>query len=203
MTIAAPKDENELRHLLKTGAAHRNGPFAVRYPRGNGVGVATTEPMKVLPIGKGETLRRGDDVAIVAIGSMVSGAVEAAKALAAEGIEATVINARFVKPLDEALLLGAIQHCGAVVTVEENSAHGGFGSAVLELLAAHGVTVPAAVLGVPDRFFEQASQARLRELAGLSPAAIADAARSVREAKSAAAGDSGRLHSEADLLAHA
>ena len=177
MTIMAPKDENELRHMLKTAIQDVNGPVAIRYPRGAGVGAAMVEPLHRLPIGRAETLRSGGDVAILALGAMVLPAERAADLLAAEGIAATVINARFVKPLDERLILELAEHPGAIVTVEENVRAGGFGSAVLELLHSHGLTVPTTTLAVPDRLFDQASQGRLRELAGLSPAHIAEAAR--------------------------
>jgi 1-deoxy-D-xylulose-5-phosphate synthase len=203
MTIAAPKDENELRLLLATAVAHREGPFALRYPRGAGLGVEISEPLKTLPVGKGESLRSGNDVAILAVGPMVAEAESAAKLLAEGGIEATVINARFIKPLDEGLLLGAAKQCSAVVTVEENAARGGFGSAVLEMLAANELAIPAHVLGVPDQFFEQASQARLRAMAGLSATAIAEAARAVVQRKNDGGADSARLHAEAEVLTHA
>ena len=183
MTLMAPKDENELRHMLKTAVDHTAGPIAVRYPRGNGLGVATDEPLRALPIGQGELLRHGTDVAIFALGTMVRPAERAAEALAAEGIRAAVVNARFVKPLDEQLLLGFASRCGAIVTVEEAAATGGFGSSVLELLADHGLTLPVRVLGVPDAIFEQASQARSRERVGLTPDGIAAAAREVLAAK--------------------
>jgi 1-deoxy-D-xylulose-5-phosphate synthase len=179
ITIAAPKDENELRHLLSTAIAHEAGPMAIRYPRGAGVGVPTDEPLHTLPLGRSEVLREGDDVAILAVGSMVLPAERAADVLAADGIAATVVNVRFVKPLDERLVLELGRRCGAIVTVEENAAAGGFGSAVLEFFAAHGLRPPTGVLGVPDRVFEQASQTRLRELAGLTPGSIAEAARSL------------------------
>jgi 1-deoxy-D-xylulose-5-phosphate synthase len=179
MTIMAPKDENELRHMLKTAVAHTSGPIAVRYPRGAGVGVPTDEPLHVLPIGRAEVLRAGTDVAILAVGTMVLPAERAADQLALEGIRATAVNARFVKPLDERLFLELARTHGAIVTVEESATAGGFGAGVLELLAHHGLTVPCRVLGVPDRIFEQASQGRLREKAGLSIEGIAAAARAV------------------------
>jgi 1-deoxy-D-xylulose-5-phosphate synthase len=169
--------------MLKTAVDHTAGPIAVRYPRGNGLGVATDEPLRALPIGQGELLRHGTDVAIFALGTMVRPAERAAEALAVEGIRAAVVNARFVKPLDEQLLLGFAGRCGAIVTVEEAAATGGFGSSVLELLADHGLTLPARVLGVPDAIFEQASQARSRERVGLTPDGIAAAAREVLAAK--------------------
>jgi 1-deoxy-D-xylulose-5-phosphate synthase len=177
LTIMAPRDENELRHMLKTALHHVDGPVAIRYPRGSGVGVATDEPLHALPIGRGETLRTGPDIAILALGAMVLPAERAADLLAADGIDATVVNARFAKPLDERLILDLIERCGAIVTVEENVRAGGFGSAVLEFLSSRGLTVPARVLAVPDRVFEQASQGRLRDLAGLSAAHVSQAAR--------------------------
>ena len=184
MTIMAPKDENELRHMLKTAIDYTGGPIAVRYPRGAGVGVPTDEPLHTLPIGRAEVLREGNDVALLAVGTMVLPAERAAAALAARGIEATVVNARFVKPLDERLIVELAIRCGAIVTVEESAAIGGFGAGVLETLAAHQLTVPVHLLGVPDRVFEQASQGRLRELAGLTIEGIVAAVRAVVAMKS-------------------
>jgi 1-deoxy-D-xylulose-5-phosphate synthase len=178
ITIAAPKDENELRHLLATAVQH-DGPFAIRYPRGAGVGVGMTDPLHVLPIGRSEFLQEGDDLAILALGSMVLPAERAADELRAEGIDATVVNARFVKPLDDELILDLASRCGAIVTVEENAMSGGFGSAVLELLATHGIECPVRTLGVPDRVFEHASPGRLREMAGLTVGDIAAAGRAL------------------------
>jgi len=183
MTIMAPKDENELRHMLLTAVNHQSGPIAVRYPRGAGVGVATDEPLHTLPIGRSEVIREGADVAILAVGTMVLPAERSADLLAAEGIAAAVINARFIKPLDERLILDLAKRCGAIVTIEESARAGGFGSGVLELLAAHEITIPVQTLGVPDRVFEQASQNRLREQAGLTPDGIAAAARTAMRQK--------------------
>ncbi len=179
MTVMAPKDENELRHMLATAIAHTSGPIAIRYPRGAGAGVPLSDTLIPLPIGRSETLRSGTDIAILAVGSTVITAERAADELAQDNIDATVINARFVKPLDETLILDLARSHGALVTVEENAAMGGFGSAVLELLAVHGVNVPVKVLGVPDRIFEQASQGRLREIAGLGMTDIVAATRHV------------------------
>jgi 1-deoxy-D-xylulose-5-phosphate synthase len=179
MTVMAPKDENELRHMFATALRDIDGPVAIRYPRGAGVGAPLTDPLHALPIGRAETIREGDDVAILALGTMVLAAERAATALAAEGISATVVNARFVKPLDERLVVELAERCGALVTVEEHARAGGFGSAILELLASRGLTTPIRLLAASDKVYEQASQARLRELAGLSTTHIADAARSV------------------------
>ncbi len=177
MTIMAPKDERELRDMMKTAIEHTDGPVAIRFPRGAAVGVDTSAPMTELPIGKSETLREGGDIAILAIGSMVGYAQKAAARLSEHGIQATVVNARFAKPLDEEMVLRLADEVGAIVTVEENVAMGGFGSGVLETLSAHGRFIPTRVLGVPDRFFEQASQERLREIAGIGVDGIVDAAR--------------------------
>jgi 1-deoxy-D-xylulose-5-phosphate synthase len=179
MTIMAPRDENELRHMLATAIQEIEGPVAIRYPRGSGVGVAMSEPLHSIPVGRAEIVRPGTDVAILAVGSMVLPAERAADLLQETGLSAMVVNARFVKPLDKRLIETAARSTRALVTVEENARAGGFGSAVLEALEELGNPVPVRVLGVPDRVFEQASQGRLRELAGLTAGDIADAAREV------------------------
>ncbi|HYI15812.1 MAG TPA: 1-deoxy-D-xylulose-5-phosphate synthase [Thermomicrobiales bacterium] len=187
MVVMAPKDEAELRNMLLTAVERTDGPSAVRYPRGNGVGVSIELPPHVLPIGRGELLREGTDVTIVSIGTMALTAEHAADQLAREGISAAVINARFVKPLDEKLILRWARKTGAVVTLEEGSAAGGFGSAVLELLAREGLQLPAKVLGVPDRFFDHASQSSLRKQAGLTIEYVVEAARAVTQQPAAVA----------------
>ncbi|MBX3072022.1 MAG: 1-deoxy-D-xylulose-5-phosphate synthase [Thermomicrobiales bacterium] len=187
ITIMAPKDERELRDMLKTAFQHDAGPVAIRYPRGAGTGASTSEPMTVIPVGAGELLRAGNDVAIISLGVTTAAAESAADRLAIEGIQARVINARFAKPLDAQLILDAADACGAVVTVEENVVTGGFGSAVLELLANEGREIPVTTLGVPDQIFEQASQKRLRELAGIDDVAIANAARQLIASRRVAA----------------
>ncbi|MFZ2950227.1 MAG: 1-deoxy-D-xylulose-5-phosphate synthase, partial [Desulfuromonadaceae bacterium] len=133
ITVMAPKDENELRHMLKT-AIYADMPIALRYPRGAGYGVELESELKCLEIGKGEQLLDGDDLTIVAIGATVYPALQAAAALKEKGVAAGVVNARFVKPLDAELILGAARRTGRIMTVEENALQGGFGSAVLELL---------------------------------------------------------------------
>lgn len=179
MVQMAPKDENELQHMLKTAVLH-SGPVAVRYPRGNGVGVAVDEELHTLPIGKGELLLEGDDLLIVAIGSTVQAAIQAATRLQLENIHPAVINARFVKPLDEELLLYWTNRIGKVITVEENVLQGGFGSAVLELLQENSC-FPRAFrrLGLPDSFIPHGSQALLRNLYGIDADGIARAAHEV------------------------
>lgn len=153
MTIMAPKDENELRHMLKT-AVDYDGPVSVRYPRGSGVGVEITEPMHSLPIGKAEVLREGKDVCLWAIGSMVQSALQVAAKLAEQGISAGVVNMRFAKPLDKELLLAHAAQYGKIVTLEEGVLQGGVGSAVLETLNEEKMLQQCRVLtlGIPDEF---------------------------------------------------
>ncbi len=176
LTIMAPKDENELRHMLKTALA-MNAPVALRYPRGAGYGVELDHELTLLPVGKGELLREGTDLTIVAIGSTVIPALQAAQALADQGISAGVINARFVKPLDADLILGQVRATGRIITVEENALQGGFGSAVLELLYDHNASqVRIKRLGIPDQYIEQGTQAQLRSDVGIDADGIEAAA---------------------------
>ncbi len=175
LTFMAPKDENELRHMLKT-ALELNGPVALRYPRGAGYGVPLDKKIQALPIGKGELLREGADLTIVAIGSTVMPACKAAEQLAGQGINAGVINARFIKPLDADLILGQAQATGRIITVEENVLQGGFGSAVLELLHDNGMSqIKVKRIGIPDHFIEQGTQAQLRKDVGIDAEGIATA----------------------------
>jgi len=168
--VMAPKDENELQHMLATALA-QDHPTAVRYPRGSGVGVPMDAEMRQLPLGKAEVLRRGGQGLVWAIGAMVHPAAEAAERLAKEGIELTVVNARFVKPLDRDLLRAQVAALGAgarLATVEEHVVAGGFGSAVAEALSEmelHGVATMQ--IGVPDRFVPHGSQDVLRKTLGL------------------------------------
>lgn len=153
MTVMAPKDENELRHMLKT-AVDFDGPISVRYPRGSGVGVEITEPMQALPIGKAEVLREGKDVSIWAIGSMVQSAMQVAEKLAKQGISAGVVNMRFAKPIDKELLVEQAKEYGKIITLEEGVLQGGVGSAVLETLNEAQLLDKCEVLnlGIPDEF---------------------------------------------------
>jgi 1-deoxy-D-xylulose-5-phosphate synthase len=165
--IMAPKDENELRHMLKT-AVDYNGPASVRYPRGNGLGVPLDEEIHAIEIGKAEILRDGTDVAILGIGTQVSYCVLAAERLASEGLSATVVNARFVKPLDKELILALARSHGTIVTVEDHYLNGGFGSAVMELLEEHHLNETRVLrLGFPDKLIEHASQSLLLAKYGL------------------------------------
>lgn len=177
LVIMAPKDENELRHMLKT-AVGCGSPVAVRYPRGKGVGVPLDSEILTLPLGRGEVLHDGTDLAIIAVGSTVYPALQAARKLAVEGIGVKVINARFIKPLDAELLLGTARSVKRIMTMEENVLDGGFGSAVLELFAQNDVTgVTVRRLGIRDQFVEHAKQSELRAQLGLDEEGILRAAR--------------------------
>jgi len=171
MVLMAPKDEDELRHMLYTAMDHP-GPIAMRYPRGQGVGVKFSSTLHRVPIGKAEVLREGEDLLILAIGATVYPALAAAEELEKRGYQATVVNARFVKPLDDNLILTLAARRGRVLTVEENVLQGGFGSAVLELLMDRGLLVPVKRLGIPDVFVEQGAPALLREKYGLDAKGI-------------------------------
>lgn len=166
LTLMAPKDENELRDMLYTAVEHP-GPIALRYPRGKGVGVAFSSTLQKVPIGQAEVLREGEDLLILALGASVYPALAAAEKLEAHGFSATVVNARFVKPLDENLILTLAAKHGRVLTVEENVLAGGFGSAILELLADQGLAMAVKRLGIPDTFVEHGAPAILRQKYGL------------------------------------
>ena len=171
MILMAPKDENELKRMLLT-AIYSNHPTALRYPRGNALGVPLDDPITPLPIGRGELLSEGTDLLITAIGSMVAPAVALAGQLAAEGVSCAVINARFVKPLDEALHVQWAQHTKAYVTLEEGCEPGGFGAAVAEALARHSVVKPWLCCAVPDHLVQHGDPRRLMAAEGLSPEAL-------------------------------
>jgi 1-deoxy-D-xylulose-5-phosphate synthase len=162
--------------MLKT-AVYSDLPMALRYPRGSGYGVALDCELKCLEIGKGEQLLDGADLTIVAIGSTVYPALQAAEALREKGIAAGVVNARFVKPLDTELIMGVARRTGRIMTVEENALQGGFGSAVLELLHDNNLQdVKVRRLGLPDHYVEQGSQAQLRRDIEIDAEGIAAAA---------------------------
>jgi 1-deoxy-D-xylulose-5-phosphate synthase len=175
LVVAAPRDENELQHLLAT-AIESGGPFALRFPRGAATGCAIDPDPKPLPIGRGELLRDGTDLAIVGLGKTVPAALAAAQELAREGISAAVVDARFAKPLDATLLTAVAQRLGVVVTVEDHVLAGGFGSAVLELLADRAPGTRVVRLGLPDRFIEHGEQDAQCKQAGIDAESIASAA---------------------------
>jgi 1-deoxy-D-xylulose-5-phosphate synthase len=184
MKLMAPKDENELRQMVYTAVYGVEGPVAVRFPRGAGVGVPVEQSFTLLPVGKGEILTdpaeaEHADVAIFGYGDMALVAKHAAESLAAEGIRVVAVNPRWAKPLDEALILRLARATGHVITVENHMAAGGFGSAVLELLNAHDVRVPVKILGVRDAFIEHGSVAKLKELCGLTSEHIQEVARAL------------------------
>ncbi len=173
IVMAAPKDEDELQHLLYTAVQHK-GPTALRYPRGSGYGVPLASDLRLVEIGTGEELREGKDLTIIAIGSMVYPALDAAETLAAKGVECTVLNARFINPLDEKLILDSVAKTGRAVTVEEHMISGGFGAralALIEKMMPKGAKVKT--LGVPDRFIEHGVRSELLEMLGLTAEGIA------------------------------
>ena len=178
MVVMAPKDENELQSMVKTALVYEGGPIAFRYPRGTGVGVKMSTEIQPLPIGKSEIVREGEDVLVIAIGNRVYPALEAAQTLADSGISATVLNARFVKPLDIETILLLAERIGKIITIEDGVVMGGFGSAVLEALAAAGMTdVQVTNLGIPDEFIEHGDVQHLYALCQCDATAVARAAK--------------------------
>lgn len=171
LTLMAPKDENELQMMLKTAISH-NGPTAIRYPRGNGFGVPLDQQLQTLPIGKGEVLREGSSGVMLAVGSMVHPALQAAHELAETGLDLAVINARFIKPLDSELILQMARRYRKLITLEENVLQGGFGTAVLELLEEHDLKTEVLRIGYPDRYIEQGEQHELRATYLLDPEGV-------------------------------
>jgi 1-deoxy-D-xylulose-5-phosphate synthase len=175
MVLMAPKDEGELQRMIVTGVNYTDGPIAMRYPRGNGYGVPLMEEgWEALPIGKGEILRHGDDVLLLGYGSMVYPAMQTAEILHEHGIEATVVNARFAKPIDSELIVPLAQRIGRVVTLEEGCITGGFGSAIAESLLDHDVAVPVTRIGIPDILVDHAKPDESKVSLDLTPAQMAD-----------------------------
>jgi len=173
-TVMAPKDEAELQRMLVTAIQH-DGPCALRIPRGEGEGVPLMEEgWEPLQVGRGELLTDGDDLVIVAYGSMVYPALATAGLLQEQGVRAAVVNARFLRPLDEALILPLARRIGRVVTMEEGCLAGGFGAAVVETLSDHDVLVPTLRIGIADVLVDHASPAQSKEALGLTPAQMAE-----------------------------
>lgn len=169
MVIMMPKDENELRHMMKTSVEYNDGPIAVRYPRLNGVGVEMDAVMKPIPLGTWEVVRDGEGFAVLAMGPLLQIAEEAAEQLKSEGIQLRVINARFIKPLDEHMLLKLYNDGCNVLTLEEGAEMGGFGSAVLEFYSARGIYgMKVKVIGIPDYFVEHGGVKEQRQETGLT-----------------------------------
>ncbi|MDX2479712.1 MAG: 1-deoxy-D-xylulose-5-phosphate synthase [Desulfuromusa sp.] len=171
LTVAVPRNEVELQRIMKT-ASLLEGPFAYRYPRGNGVGLPLAEKVEALEIGRGELLRNGSDGLIIAVGEMVNEALQVANQLAGQGINLSVIDARFVKPLDRDLILSQAEQAPFIMTAEENSLQGGFGASILELLSDADLSVPVTRIGIPDHFVGQGTQAELRAQLGLDAAGV-------------------------------
>jgi 1-deoxy-D-xylulose-5-phosphate synthase len=180
MTLMAPKDENELQHMLYTAADH-DGPIAVRYPRGQGQGIKLDGDLISMPIGKGEIVYQSQirtlksNQVIIALGSMVYPSIEAAKMSESKGISSTVVNARFVKPLDKELIIRLAKGSDKVVTVEEGDLEGGFGSAVAELLDDNDVQKPVKRIGLPSKFIEHGTRNQILDIYGLTAEKIASA----------------------------
>jgi len=178
LILMAPKDENEFQHMLNT-ATLLSQPAAIRYPRGKGEGVAMDGMLMALEVGRGEILVDGRDLLLLPVGSMVYRACEAARQLREEGIEVAVVNPRFIKPLDSALLCSMAQEIGRIVTIEENILAGGFGSAVIELFQERGFShIKVLRIGIPDQFLAHGPQGVLREKCGLGLQGILEKARS-------------------------
>ncbi|MEK6755931.1 MAG: transketolase C-terminal domain-containing protein, partial [Bacteroidota bacterium] len=167
----------------------KSGPIALRYPRGNALGLPLRKEFQKLEIGKAETLRTGKDVAILAIGNVVPNALQGAEILAKEGIDAEVINMRFVKPIDDAVIKSVASRIDCFITVEDNVVQGGFGSAVLESLSRQGVAnVSVKLHGLPDDFVEHGTPSELHQMLKLDPRGIADTVKeflSSRQSKAA------------------
>ncbi len=171
LNFAVPRNEVELQRLMKT-ASLTAGPFAYRYPRGNGVGLPLLDNIDPVPIGRGELLREGSDGLVIAVGIMVDEALAAADQLVKQGINIAVVDARFIKPLDSELIIAQAEKVPFVITAEENSLQGGFGAAVLELLSDTGLTIPVLRVGIPDNFVGQGTQKELRAQLGLDAEGI-------------------------------
>ena len=175
MVVMAPKDEQELRDMLFTAVEYKKGPIALRYPRGNALGVPVRKEFTKLEIGKGETVRTGSDVAILAVGNMVQNSLKAAEVLAKDGISAEVVNMRFIKPLDDKLIRILASRMDNFVTVEDNVIEGGFGSAVIQSLQKQSLThVAVKILGLPDRFIDHGTPEELHKQLNLDGQGIAD-----------------------------
>ncbi|MGK9476102.1 1-deoxy-D-xylulose-5-phosphate synthase [Melioribacter sp. OK-6-Me] len=172
IVIMAPKDEAELRDMLYTAVNYKKGPIVLRYPRGNALGVELKEGFREIEIGKAERINSGNDVALLAVGLMVDYASKAATLLAQHGIEAEVINMRFIKPLDENILIETAQKFDKIVTLEENSLIGGFGAGVVEFYNDNHIKADLLRIGLPDQFIEHGTQAELHRMLGIDPEGI-------------------------------
>ncbi len=173
LIVMAPKDENELRHMIKTAQEYNKGPISVRYPKGNALGVELDKEMKSIEIGKAEMIKEGKDISLISIGFMLKETVEAAEILKKEGIDAEVINSRFVKPLDRKMISESLKKTGKGITIEENILPGGFGSAVLEMLEAKGLNeVVLQRIGAPDEYIGYDSPNEIKKQFGMDAESI-------------------------------
>ena len=179
ITIMVPKDENELQHMLYT-ATLLKGPCSLRYPRGNAVGVGLDSELRKLEIGKGEVIREGNDLLILGVGPILYDAMQAVEELKCNS---TVINARFVKPLDESLILKYARKIKNIITLEEAALNGGFGSAVIELLEDKGVKANVKRIGIPDNFIEHGKPDIQKKLAGIDKESIKNAINEILDKK--------------------
>lgn len=177
MVVMAPKDEAELRDMLYTAVEYKNGPIAIRYPRGSALGVELKEGFTLIEIGKAEKLIEGDDIAILALGSMVDYSLKAQKLLKEQGINSEIINMRFAKPLDNEMLDYVANKFQKIVTLEENNLPGGFGSAVAEYFMSKNYKNDIKMIGLPDKFVDHGTQEELHHLLGIDPAGIAESVR--------------------------
>jgi 1-deoxy-D-xylulose-5-phosphate synthase len=172
MVIMCPKDENELRHMLYSASRYETAT-AVRYPRGQAVGVPMEPEFRQIPLGKWEMMREGSDVTLIGCGPVVYECMAAAHELEAEdGISCAVVNGRFAKPMDREMLAGFATQTKRILTLEENAVIGGFGSGVMEALSEEGISVPVKRIGLPDRFLPHSTQKALRKQVGLDKEGI-------------------------------
>ncbi len=178
LTIASPLNELELRNLMYTAQLEGKGTFVIRYPRGAGEGVAWKDvPMTEVPVGKGVELKKGNKVAVLSVGPIGNTVMKAVESFGADASEVGVYDMRFIKPLDTVLLDEVFKNYKSIVTVEDGSLNGGFGSAVLEYMADSGVALPLKRIGIPDNFIEHGSPAELYHMLGMDSSGIADALR--------------------------
>lgn len=174
MVVMAPKDEAELRDMLYTAIEYKNGPIALRYPRGSALGVELKPGFRKINIGESEKIKDGNDVALLALGSMVDYSIKAAEKLESDGISCEIINMRFAKPLDEKRLNEIAKRFNKIVTLEENAIQGGFGSAVIEYFSDNNFKNDILRIGLPDKFIDHGTQTELHKLIGIDPDGIAE-----------------------------
>lgn len=179
IVVMAPKDENDLRDMMKFAAGYSDGPVSIRYPRGTGTAVCLRKSFNNIELGRAEVLREGDNASILAVGEMVTPSMEAAKILDEDGISVTVVNMRFIRPLDTVLLDEICKRGKPIITVEENARAGGFGSGVMEYYAGKGCTPHLTMMGIPDRFVGQAVRQRLLSMNGLDTESIVEKVKEV------------------------